>query len=94
MQDPRTAPAAPELPSVAGPRRALATVLASDPAIAVAGDRLPAAIPATRWSLPRFGAATTSLVALLAARRFLPEPRTARDRVGTNYGYRDYRLLA
>ena len=63
---------------VVGP--ALGAVLASDPVVEGARDVLPAVIPTTRFTLPSFGAATASLLALLAAWRFLPEPRTADQR--------------
>jgi MFS family permease len=57
---------------------AMGGVLASDAAVAVARDLLPSALPATRFSLPSFGAATLSLLALLSAALFLPEPDRTR----------------
>jgi MFS family permease len=57
---------------------ALGGVLASDAVVGVARDVLPAVVPATRFSLPSFGAATLSLLALASAALFLPEPDRAR----------------
>jgi MFS family permease len=57
---------------------ALGGLLASDPVVGAARDLLPGAIPATRFSLPSFGAALLSLLALLGALVLLPEPRRAR----------------
>jgi MFS family permease len=57
---------------------ALGGVLASDAVVAAARDALPAAVPATRFSLPSFGAATLSLLALGSAALFLPEPARTR----------------
>jgi len=53
---------------------ALGGLVASDPAVALARDILPGFVPATVFSLPSFLAAALSLLALLAAARFLPEP--------------------
>jgi MFS family permease len=57
---------------------AMGGVLASDTAVAVARDLLPSVLPATRFSLPSFGAATLSLLAFLSAALFLPEPDRTR----------------
>ena len=57
---------------------ALGGVLASDTVVAAARDLLPAAVPATRFSLPSFGAAALSLLALVSAALFLPEPERSR----------------
>ncbi|WP_380679529.1 MFS transporter [Salinigranum sp. GCM10025319] len=57
---------------------ALGGVLASDAAVAAARDFLPTAVPATRFSLPSFGAAALSLLALVSAALFLPEPERTR----------------
>ncbi|WP_152042986.1 MFS transporter [Salinigranum salinum] len=57
---------------------ALGGVLASDTVVAAARNLLPAVVPATRFSLPSFGAATLSLLALLSAALFLPEPERSR----------------
>jgi MFS family permease len=57
---------------------ALGGVLASDTVVAAARDLLPGVVPATRFSLPSFGAATLSLLALLSAALFLPEPERSR----------------
>jgi MFS family permease len=58
---------------------ALGGLLASDAAVALARDALPAAVPATRFSLPSFGAAALSLLALVSAALFLPEPARTRS---------------
>lgn len=63
---------------IVGP--ALGSVLASDPVVRAADAALPAVIPTTRFSLPSFGAATASLLALVSTWRFLPEPRSAAQR--------------
>ena len=63
---------------IVGP--ALGAVLASTPVVEVASRTLPAFVPTTRFTLPAFGAATASLLALFATWRFLPEPRTAAQR--------------
>ncbi|WP_254538853.1 MFS transporter [Halomarina litorea] len=66
---------------------ALGGLLASDPTVAVASDILPAVVPANRFSLPSFGAAFLSLLALLGALFFLPEPdRTRTSRRTTLVG--------
>jgi MFS family permease len=57
---------------------ALGGVLASDPAIAAARTLLPAAVPATRFSVPSFGAASLSLLGLVLGAAFLPETRVRR----------------
>ncbi|MFC7141688.1 MFS transporter [Halosimplex aquaticum] len=53
---------------------ALGSVLASDGAVAGAAAVFPEFLPATRFSLPSFGAALLSLVAFTATWAFLPEP--------------------
>jgi len=65
---------------VVGP--ALGAVLASDPVVSGAREVLPAVIPTTQFTLPSFGAAAASGLALVAAWRFLPETRTAAQRAG------------
>jgi MFS family permease len=52
----------------------LGAVFASDPVVAAADSVLPAFVPTTAFSLPSFAAAGFSLLALLAAARYLPEP--------------------
>lgn len=62
---------------------AIGGALASDAAIATARDVLPAVVPVNRFSLPSFAAAGMSLVGVLVAAAFLPEPdrrRSARER--------------
>jgi MFS family permease len=58
---------------------AFGSVLASDPVVGAAGRVLPDVIPATRFSLPSFGAAAFSIVAFLAAAAFLKEPDRTRS---------------
>jgi len=53
---------------------ALGSVLASDSAVRLAQGILPSFVPATRFSLPSFGAAAFSVVAFVATWAFLPEP--------------------
>ncbi|WP_123536499.1 MFS transporter [Halosimplex salinum] len=53
---------------------ALGSVLASDGVVAGATALFPDFVPATRFSLPSFGAALLSLVAFAATWAFLPEP--------------------
>ncbi|WP_415378725.1 MFS transporter [Halosimplex sp. TS25] len=53
---------------------ALGSVLASDTVVAGADAVFPQFLPATRFSLPSFGAALLSLVAFVATAAFLPEP--------------------
>ncbi len=53
---------------------ALGSVLASDGVVAAAAGTFPAFVPATRFSLPSFGAAALSFLAFLGAWAFLPEP--------------------
>jgi len=53
---------------------ALGSVLASDAVVDAAAGVFPSFVPATRFSLPSFGAAVLSVVAFLAAWAFLPEP--------------------
>ncbi|SDL95517.1 Predicted arabinose efflux permease, MFS family [Halogranum gelatinilyticum] len=57
---------------------AVGGVLASDAVVTAAREIFPAFIPATRFSLPSFAAATLSLLALAAAAAFLPEPERER----------------
>ncbi len=62
---------------------AIGGVFASDPVVAAAGAVLPAAVPATVFSLPSYAAAGLSLVSFVGAGVFLPEPdrkRTAAQR--------------
>ncbi len=59
---------------------AMGAAVASDAAVAVARDVLPAFVPATPFSLPSFLAALMSLAALVAAGLFLPEPNRSRGR--------------
>jgi MFS family permease len=62
---------------------AIGGVLASDAAVAAARDAFPPFVPTTRFSLPSFGAAALSALALVATALFLPEPgrtRTAAQR--------------
>lgn len=63
---------------IVGP--AIGSVLASDPVVAVARDILPSFIPTTPFTLPSFGAAIASFLAMLATWRFLPEPRSQAQR--------------
>jgi DHA1 family tetracycline resistance protein-like MFS transporter len=65
---------------------ALGGLVASDPAVALARDVLPGFVPATVFSLPSFLAATLSLLALLAAARFLPEPNRQRGTAARSGG--------
>jgi MFS family permease len=58
---------------------AIGGVLASDAVVAAARDVFPTVVPATRFSLPAFGAASLSLLALLSAAAFLPEPARTRN---------------
>jgi MFS family permease len=58
---------------------AVGAVLASDAAVTLVDGVLPPLVPATSFSLPSFGAAVLSVVALLAAWRFLPEPDRIRS---------------
>jgi MFS family permease len=71
---------------------ALGGLVASDAAVAVARGLLPAAVPATRFSLPAFLAAGFSALAFVLAAAFLREPprrRTAgEERVGFLGGIR------
>ncbi|SFF79142.1 Predicted arabinose efflux permease, MFS family [Halopelagius inordinatus] len=53
---------------------AIGGVFASEEVVATARAVLPGFVPATRFSLPSFVAASLSLVALVAAAAFLPEP--------------------
>jgi len=53
---------------------ALGSVLASDAVVDAAAGVFPSFLPATRFSLPSFGAAVLSVVAFLAAWAYLPEP--------------------
>ncbi|WP_435320134.1 MFS transporter [Haloarchaeobius sp. TZWSO28] len=53
---------------------ALGGFFASDPVLAVARDVLPAAVPATQFSIPSFAAAGMSLLGVVVALAFLPEP--------------------
>ncbi|MFC6838511.1 MFS transporter [Halomarina ordinaria] len=57
---------------------ALGGVLASDAVVAGARRVFPAFVPATRFSLPSFGAASLSLLSLLLAALFLAEPERTR----------------
>lgn len=57
---------------VVGP--AVGGAFASEPVVAAAREVLPAAVPATRFSLPSFAAAVSSLVALGVGAVFLAEP--------------------
>ena len=57
---------------------AIGGVMASDAVVAGARALLPAAVPATRFSLPSFAAAGLSLLALGAATFALPEPERTR----------------
>ncbi|WP_267641588.1 MFS transporter [Haloarchaeobius amylolyticus] len=62
---------------------ALGGFFASDPVLAVARDVLPAAVPVTQFSIPSFAAAGMSLLGVVVALAFLPEPdrlRTAGER--------------
>jgi MFS family permease len=53
---------------------ALGGILASDTVVTLARDLFPSFLPATRFSLPSFGAAALSFLALCSAALFLPEP--------------------
>ena len=53
---------------------ALGSVLASERVVSIGADVFPTFLPATRFSLPSFGAAFFSFVAFLSAWAFLPEP--------------------
>ncbi|MDY6819622.1 MAG: MFS transporter [Halobacteriales archaeon] len=53
---------------------ALGGLLASDGVVTLARRSLPAAVPATAFSLPSFAAAVLSLLALVCTALFLPEP--------------------
>jgi MFS family permease len=57
---------------------ALGGILANDGVVAAARDLLPPLVPTTRFSLPSFGAATLSLLALVSTALFLPEPERTR----------------
>jgi MFS family permease len=57
---------------------AIGGVLASDAAVATARNVFPAFVPATRFSLPSFAAAGMSLLAIVVALAFLPEPERRR----------------
>jgi MFS family permease len=57
---------------------AIGGLFASDTAVAVARDVLPAVVPATRFSLPSFAAAGLSLLSLGLAAAFLAEPSRTR----------------
>jgi MFS family permease len=57
---------------------ALGGVLASDTVVALARDLFPAGVPATRFSLPSFGAAVLSFLAFCSAALFLREPDRVR----------------
>lgn len=59
---------------------ALGGVFASDSVVAAARDVLPAAVPATRFSLPSFAAAGLSLLNLAFAALVLTEPNVTRTR--------------
>ena len=61
---------------------ALGGVLASDPVVSAARDALPAVVPATPYSLPSFAAAALSLLSLVFAAFFLPEPERKRTAGG------------
>ncbi|MFC4451540.1 MFS transporter [Halorussus aquaticus] len=60
---------------------ALGGFFASDPVVALAGDVFPAAIPATRFSLPSFAAAGLSLLNFAFAALFLEESGAGRESV-------------
>jgi MFS family permease len=71
---------------------AVGGLVASDPAVALARDVLPAVVPATRFSLPSFTAAALSLLSLAFAALFLAEPpreRVARPRTTLVGQFRD-----
>ncbi|WP_435348377.1 MFS transporter [Haloarchaeobius sp. HRN-SO-5] len=57
---------------------AIGGVLASDAVVAAARDVLPAFVPANRFSLPSFAAAGMSLLGVVVALAFLPEPERHR----------------
>ena len=57
---------------------AIGGILASDAVVSGVRALVPAAVPTTRFSLPSFGAAALSLLALLSAAFFLPEPARTR----------------
>ncbi|WP_435359803.1 MFS transporter [Haloarchaeobius sp. DFWS5] len=59
---------------------ALGGVFASDAAVTTARDILPSFVPANRFSLPSFAAAGMSLLGVLVALKFLPEPDRLRTR--------------
>ena len=58
---------------------AIGGFFASEPVVAAAGAVLPEAVPTTVFSLPSYAAAALSLLALLGAAAFLPEPDRKRD---------------
>lgn len=60
----------------------LGAIFASDPVVAAADRVFPAFVPTTPFSLPSFAAAGFSLLALLAAARYLPEPPRKRGTAG------------
>jgi MFS family permease len=57
---------------------AIGGALASEAAVAAARDVFPAFVPATRFSLPSFAAAGMSVLAIVVALAFLPEPERRR----------------
>ena len=59
---------------------AIGGFFASDPVVTTAASVFPAFIPATPFSLPSFVAAGLSLLGLVGAALFLPEPERTRDR--------------
>ncbi|WP_256295871.1 MFS transporter [Haloarchaeobius salinus] len=58
---------------------AIGGVLASDAVVSAARDVLPGFVPATRFSLPSFAAAGMSVLAIVVALLFLPEPERRRS---------------
>ncbi len=65
---------------------ALGGLFASDAAVAVARDTLPAFVPATPYSLPSFAAAGLSLLAFAGAALVLPEPERTRSAAPSSLG--------
>ncbi|KAB1186987.1 MULTISPECIES: MFS transporter [Haloferax] len=63
---------------------AIGGLMASEPVVAAARDVFPAAIPATRFSLPSFTAAALSLISLVFAFVFLREPDRQRAPAGSS----------
>ncbi|WP_435334175.1 MFS transporter [Haloarchaeobius sp. TZWWS8] len=65
---------------------ALGGLFASDPVVAAAKDLFPAFVPATEFSLPSFAAAGMSLLGVVVALVFLPEPDRERGVAGDGTG--------